>query len=194
MSPATYYNETDWEQSSGPIIPRQFHLADLWPVGLASEIGGGNKDLMADGKHIPLAIGAKALRGKNRCGVVLSYRAEATLAILNIAAGFISRQHVANILTYNGGNPATWAATFVIGQPVYVDDSDALSAGCNLSLSPLNSAGSANPQFGVLTYAQDEYVDYGIGGAGAAAVWPVAADAAQTVETLLPVMLVENSI
>lgn len=187
MSPSTYYTATDWEQSSGPIIPRQYPVGNLWPLGLASEIGGGNKQVLVDGIHPPVAIGLRADRGNNQTGVVLTYNALGDLAQVNIAEGFITRQWVANILTYNGGNPATWAAAFNIGAPVYIDDSANLSAGCNLSLSPLNSAGSGNPFFGYLIYAQDEYVDHGVGGAGVAAVWPVAGDVGKTLEVLLTV-------
>jgi len=192
MSPSTYYTDTDWEQSSGPILPRQYPVGNLWPLGLASEIGGGNKQVLVDGIHPPVAIGLKADRGNNLTGVVLTYNALGDLAQVNIAEGFITRQWVANILTYNGGNPATWAAAFNIGAPVYIDDSADLSAGCNLSLSPLNSAGSANPFFGYLIYAQDEYVDHGVGGAGVAAVWPVTGDNAHTLEVLLTVMHVNR--
>lgn len=187
-----FYGGTDWEQTSGPIIPRQFALGDLWPVGLGAEIGGGNKDVLEDGLHPAVAIGAKAFRPKNLTGTVISYDAAAALVVVNLADKFVSRQYVANVLTYDGGNPATFAASFALGAPVYVDDSDGLSAGVTLSLSPLNSAGSANPLFGYVFYCQDDYLDIGVGGPNAAAGLPVAANNAALVESLLCVMQVND--
>lgn len=183
-----FYFGTDWEQSSGPIITRQIHDSDLWPHGAASEIGGGNKDVLADGLHPILAIGAVADRAAvMKCGVVVSWLGH--LAQVNVAPGFISRQYVANILTYNGGNAATWAAAYNVGMPVYIDDSAPMSSGVTLSLSPLNSAGSANPLAGYLVPAQDEYLDNVVGGANATDPWPKTGNNAATVETLVTVML-----
>jgi hypothetical protein len=67
-------------------------------------------------------------------------------------------------LTYAGGNPATFEQAPVVGQPVYVDDSDDLSEGVTLSMSPLNDADVRNPLAGYLFYCQDEYADAGVGG------------------------------
>lgn len=187
-----FYGGTDWEQTSGPIIPRQFALADIWPVGLGSEIGGGNKDVLEDGLHPAVAVGAKGFRPKNLTGTVISYNAAAGLVILNMADKFVSRQYVANVLTYAANIPDSWAATFALGAPVYVDDSDSLSAGVTLSLSPLNSAGSANPLFGYVFYCQDDYLDIGVGGPNAAAGLPVTANAAALVESLLCVIQVND--
>ena len=54
-----------------------------------------------------------------------------------------------------------------------MDDSDALGAGCTLSLSPLNDAapGIANPLAGWLYYCQDEFADSGIGGPNVTSDW-----------------------
>ena len=55
---AEFYNDPDWEGSSGPIIPRTVDASeDLWPVGTGAmgEIDGGDKDVLADG------LGAHAL-------------------------------------------------------------------------------------------------------------------------------------
>ena len=39
--PNEFYTGTDWEQSSGPMVTRNYDAsADLWPHGAASEIGG----------------------------------------------------------------------------------------------------------------------------------------------------------
>ena len=61
----------------------------------------------------------------------------------------------------------------IIGQPVYVDDSADLGAGCTLSMSTTNHAGTANPLAGYLMYCQDEYVDELIGG-GTSTEWATA--------------------
>lgn len=182
-----FYNDSNWEQSSGPVVSRQFETEDLWPHGAASEIGGGDKDVLEAGTHPILAIGAKADRAAvQQVGAVMSI--ENNLVELNIAHGFICRQFVANILTYNAGVAATWAANYNVGMPVYVDDSAEMSAGVTLSLSPLNSAGSANPLAGFIVPAQDEYDDSLFGG-GNSDAYPKAGNNAATVETLVCVML-----
>ncbi len=172
--PDDFTHGTNWEQSSGPVLPRAFDAsADLWPHGAGSETGGGNKDVLADGLHPVLAIGTTATRPKNLTGVVITYNSANDRAIVNLGEKVIVRQYVANILTYDAqGDPATFDTSMAIGEPVYVDDSDDLSAGCTLSRSPLNDAGSANPLAGYLMYCQTEYDDSEIGGAAASASWP----------------------
>ena len=88
--------------------------------------------------------------------------------------------------------PATFETAPVIGQPVYVDDTAALSAGVTLSLSPLSGAGLANPLAGHLFYCQDEYRDGDIGGANAAVTWPLTWANEET-ETEVCVMLSSDS-
>jgi hypothetical protein len=178
---------SDWQVSSEPYLTIRVPVTDLWPEGLASEIGGGNKDTLDNeaGQHPILAVGAVATRPHNIVGVVVSVHNG--FAVLNVAPGAIVHANVANITGYGA---VTYAATFAIGQPVYIDDSAALTDGVTLSLSALNSAGSGNPLAGYLFYDQDEYVDSVVGGANAAAVWPVTADVAALVEVTLPVLLV----
>jgi len=190
--PDIYYAGTDWQCSSGPIITRRYALTDLWPTGLASEIGGGNKDVLAAGDHPVVAIGTKADRPNNLTGVVVTYL-NAFLIEVNMASKVVVKDYVSNILTYAQGVAATWAATFTIAKPVYVDDSADLPAGCRLSLSPLNSAGSGNPLAGYLHYDQDEYRNIDIGGPNATSDWPVTADNSEAVETALCIMLVNDS-
>jgi hypothetical protein len=156
------------------MITRQVALNDVWPEGNNNKAGGGDCDILEDGLHPALAVGLKANRPENMTGVVVSYNANANLVTMNFADKFCSRQYVANVLTYAGGNPATFDQSMNVGDPVYIDDSDGLGAGTTLSRSPLNSAGNPNPFFGVLFYCQDEYQDYGVGGPNAAAVWPKA--------------------
>ena len=169
--PTEFFSGTDWEQSSGPIVSRKVAVADLWPEG-ANAVG--TKDDLAGGLHPALAIGGITTadgRPENVTGVVMTYTND-YLVQMNIATGFIVRQFVSNILTYSGVTPATFETAPNIGMPVYVDDSAALSAGVTLSLSPLNSAGLANPQWGSLFYCQDEYRDGEVGGPNAAVTWP----------------------
>lgn len=190
-STATFYDEPDWEGSSGPIISRQVAVDYLWPVGAGSEIGGGDKDELEDGLHPFVAIGAKADRPTNLVGVVISYNADAELAQVNVASGFIAKAYVANVLTYSVGNPATFATSIYPGMPVFIDDSN-LAAGVTLSLAPLNSAGSDNPLAGYVWYAQDEYADSGVGGLHSTAGLPKTV-ADELTYTLLNVMLYPGS-
>jgi hypothetical protein len=193
--PTEFIHGTDWEQSSGPIISRMVHLVDVWPQGTGAmgEIAGGDKDILENGMHPAFAIGAKANRPNNLVGVVMSYEPAATLVILNMADKFISRQYVANILTYGQAVPATWAAAYVLGAPVYVDDSEALSPGVTLSLSPENQTPSPNPLFGYIWYCQDDFADHGVGGPNLASGLPVTANDEELVEALLCVMQVNDS-
>jgi hypothetical protein len=164
--PNDFITGTDWEQSSGPIIARMVHLADCWPQGTGAmgEIAGGDKDVLVNGNHPAFAVGAKANRPNNLVGVVMTYEPAADLVILNMADKFISRQWVANVLSYGTSVPNAWDAHLELGDPVYIDDSEALSPGCTLSRSPRNQANSANPLFGYIWYCQDDYADEGVGG------------------------------
>ena len=190
-----FYGETDWECSSGPILTRAFDAsADLWPHGAGSEIGGGDKDVLADGLHPVLAIGGKAQRPINLTGVVVSYNSANDRAEVNLAEKVVVKAYVSNILTYSGTSPNTFDTSLAIGEPVYVDDSDALPAGVTLSRSPLNNdteGASPNPLAGYIFYAQDDYDDSGVAGASAATTWPQTL-AESAVNTLVCVMLVND--
>ncbi len=184
-----FYFGTDWESSSGPILSRQYDIADLWPVGLNSENdGAGDKDILADGLHPCVAIGPKALRPINLCGVVMTYTNDHLIQV-NIARGFCFKAYVANVLTYNAHAAATWDLSLAIGEPVYVDDSEALADGVTLSRSPLACGGEGNPRAGYLWYDQDDYLDAGVGGPNTAADWPKVLVDGATRYTLVTVML-----
>ena len=163
--PDGFFSGTDWEQSSGPYLNRDWELADLWPQGLGGEIDGGNKDVLADGLHPVLAVGPRSERADALTGVVVTYDG-ATRVRLNHAEGFIVRQYVANITGYNEttGAADAWATNADAGTVVYVDDSGPLSAGVTLSLSKTNESGSANPKAGYIMYCQDDYDDSAFGG------------------------------
>jgi len=148
-----------YEVSSGPLVVRRAHIDDVWPEGT-----GAGKDDLAPGDHMFFAIGPKAERPKNVVGMVLSYDTLTDLIELNVAPGAIYKAYVANILTYDQGAAATWAATIDKHVPVWVDDSAALPAGTTLSRSPLNSAGAGNPVAGFTWPDQDEWDDSGVGG------------------------------
>jgi len=175
--PATFFSGTNWQQSSEPVTIVDCMEGDTWPVDTRSI--AGNKDQLDDGLHPVVAIGGMTAadgRPLNLTGIVVSVNMSvlgtATDRVeVDIATGKIVRQWVCNILTYNGGNPATYETAPIVGQPVYVDDSDDLLAGTTLSMSPLNSAGLKNPQAGVLWYCQDEIADGQVGGARTASTF-----------------------
>ena len=86
-------------------------------------------------------------------------------------------------------SPATFDTAVIVGQPVYVDDSAALSDGVTCSLSPLNSAGVKNPQAGVLWYCQDEIADGLAGGARATATFDTSLPNAETEQVYCVLLL-----
>jgi hypothetical protein len=175
---ATFYSGAGYEQSSEPQTVVQVHEADLWPV--ADNSGSGTKDEVEDGLHPVVAVGGRTAadgRPLNVTGVVITCLEGLTepvdLIQLDLADGKIVRNYVCNVLTYSGGTANTFEAAPVIGQPVYVDDSDDLGEGCTLSLSPLNDAAVKNPMAGVLWYCQDEYADASVGGPNTTSDWPM---------------------
>lgn len=168
--PAEFYNLSDYEQSSEPMTVVTVHEADIWPV--ADNSGSGTKDAIGDGLHPVVAIGGRTAadgRPLNLTGVVLSFQAGLTTATglvnINIADGTIVRQYVNNVLTYSGAAANSWEQAPIVGQPVYVDDSNDLSEGVTLSMSPMNDADVWNPLAGYLWYCQDEMADAAVGGA-----------------------------
>ena len=174
---ATFYSGASYGTSSEPETVVQVHEADCWPV--ADNSISGTKDELENGLHPVVAVGGRAVadgRPLNQVGVVITVVEGITepvdLVQLDIAYGKIVTNYVSNILTYAAGVADTFEAAPVLGQPVFVDDSAALGAGCTLSLSPLNSADLANPQAGVLWYDQDEYADASVGGPNTTSSWP----------------------
>jgi len=177
--PDTFRTGTDWEQSSGPLIPLNVHEKDVWPI--ADNSRSGTKDALDPGHHPVVAIGERtaAFRGQLLTGVVYSVlensiNGDYDFIVVNIAPGMIIRDYVANILTYAAGAAATFETTPQPGQPVYVDDSDDLGEGVTLSMSPLNENDDDNPLAGYLTYCQDEMGDSFAGGPNEAATFDTA--------------------
>lgn len=166
-----FYDGTPlYEQSSVPRVNVEVQESDCWPVDDRS--GSGSKDQLAEGLHPVIAIGGRTAadgRPLNVTGLVESYAGTGSgtatdRVVVNIADGVIVRQYVNNTLTYSGGDANTFETAPIVGQPVYVDDSDDLSAGVTLSMSPLNDAGVKNPMAGVLWYCQNEIADGYAGG------------------------------
>lgn len=192
MAYAEFIAGSDYEQSSGPIISRQFAVTDLWPVGLHGKCDGSACDILEAGQHPVVAVGpnvangTKSSRPVNLTGVVTSYTND-YLVTLNLADKVVVRAYVANVTAY----PATFDTSMAIGEPVYVDDSHELGDGCTLSRSPHNSDGADNPLAGYLYYCQDEFYDRGVGGAGQTATWPKTVDNS-LVEAEYCVMLVND--
>ena len=175
--PASFKSGPDWECSSGPIITRDYASTDLWPINTHGDRAGGAKDTLEDGLHPVVAIGPNAANGtksnrpRNLTGVVVSYNEDADIAQVNVAGKVCVKNYVANVTSYSGGDPV-FTTTMSIGTPVYVDDSPDLGLGVTLSLSPWNDANAPNPLAGYLHYCQDEYLNSGVGGPNATAVWP----------------------
>jgi len=165
-----------YQQSSEPLTIVDAQESDIWPV--ADNSGSGTKDAIGEGLHPIVALGGRTVadgRPLNDVGVVISYTAGLTTATgrvrVNVAKGAQIYNPVANVLTYDAGDPNTFEQAPIPNQPVYVDDSDSLGEGVTLSLSPLNNDDLPNPQAGWLDYAQDELPDSAYGGPRAASTF-----------------------
>ena len=185
-----------YETSSIPLTIVDVHEADIWPI--ADNSVSGAKDAIGVGLHPVVAVGGRAAvdgRPMNVTGVVISFTAGLATATgrvrLNVADGYIVKNYVSNVYGYpeNGAAANSWENAPVIGQPVYVDDSDDLGAGCTLSMSSNNEIGVANPMAGVLWYCQDEYVDSAQGGPNAETDFPLEWSNIATEEHLVCVLL-----
>lgn len=171
--PDEFFSGTDWQQSSERLCHPMIPEADIWPIDNNAEAA---KDALADGLHPVVAVGGRTHadgRPDNATGVVISYNAVLSLAVIDLCPGRIVRQYVSNILSYDQGAPNGWEAAPVAWQPVYVDDSADLSAGCTLSMSDQNYDTLDNPLAGYLIHCQDEYADFYIGGPQSDATFPL---------------------
>lgn len=194
---ATFYAGATYETSSEPQTVVQVHEADVWPVHDNSVSGA--KDQVDNGLHPVVAVGGRTAadgRPMNVTGVVVTVVEGLTepvdLIQLDIADGKIVKNYVSNISGYDGADPNAWEQAPVIGQPVYVDDSAALGAGCTLSMSQFNVTGTLkNPQAGVLWYDQDEYADASVGGPNTSSSWPLTW-ASTTYEYVVCILLING--
>lgn len=107
--------------------------------------------------------------GTQLCGTLMTIDATDSIAIVNVAPGFIGNWEVRNVLTYNAGVENTWGAINV-GDPVYYDNSATMPAGVYLSTSPLDNTGAANTLFGHIACITSE----------AAALYPLGGITAST--------------
>jgi hypothetical protein len=114
----------------------------------------------------PAAV-TSVLAGTQLTGTILTVDAARSVAVIDFTCSMVYWQEVRNVLTYNGGNEATWGA-INIGDPVYYDSSATMPAGVYLSTSPLDNAAAANPLFGHVVPANDtDMALYAKGGATA---------------------------
>jgi len=187
--PDEFYSGPNWQQSSDAEPVTYFEKADLWPVGAGSEINGGDKDdlhVVTQNSglvelHPILAVGPKANRAVCATGVVV--RTESANKILfDTRHGRICRQYVANVTGYNETtkDPDAWDASLEAGEPIYVDDSDALADGVTVSRSATNCNGDQNPVAGWIHYCQTDYIDTEFGGTHSTAGLPVTASSTAT--------------
>ena len=123
---------SDYEHSSGPVIPIQVPYARL-------------SDVTPTPSNPARVTGVVA--GLQLTGTVLSTDAGSSIAVLNVAPGFVGHWNVRNVLTYAAAIEDTWGA-INIGAQVYYDGSATMPAGVYLSTSPLDQAGAANTLFG----------------------------------------------
>ena len=104
------------------------------------------------------------LAGTQLCGTIMTIDATDSIAIVNVAPGFIGNWEVRNVLTYAAAVEATWGAINV-GDLVYYDNSATMPAGVYLSTSPLDNTGAANTLFGVIaTITSEAAALYPLGG------------------------------
>jgi hypothetical protein len=96
------------------------------------------------------------LPGTQLCGTLVSTDAADSIAVFNVAPGFIGRWEVRNVLTYNPGvAELTWGA-INYGDPVYYDHSASMPAGVYLSTSPIGTDTVANTLFGFIATKNSE--------------------------------------
>jgi len=89
-----------------------------------------------------------AVAGTEMTGTVLTIDATNSIAVIDFTHSMVYRHDVRTVLTYNPGvAELTWQA-LNIGDVVYYDGSASMPAGVYLSVSPLNTGGTANPIFG----------------------------------------------
>jgi len=91
-------------------------------------------------------------------GTVLTIDAGTSIAIVDFTPGMVYRHNLRTVLTYNPGVAELTWGTVDIGDPVYYDGSASMPANTYLSLSPLNTGGTANALFGWVVPADDNDV------------------------------------
>ena len=145
----------DYEHSSGPVMTIAVpyaRLTDATPT-----------------ESNPCEI-TSLLAGTQLCGTIMTIDASDSIAIVNVAPGFIGNFEVRNVLTYDPGvAELTWGAINV-GDPVYYDHSASMPAGVYLSTAPTGTDTVANTLFGYIVGKTSE----------AAAMYPLGGVTAST--------------
>jgi hypothetical protein len=104
--------------------------------------------------HDPAAI-TSLLPAQAITGTIVTLDTVGQVAVLNVADGATYWHNVRNVLTYAPPNEATWGAINV-GDPIYYDRSASMPATDQLSISPLDNTGAANPLFGFVGLGRGE--------------------------------------
>ena len=142
----------DYEHSSGPVLTIAVPYARLTD---ATPTEGNPCELLS------------VLAGTQLSGTIITADDTDSVAIVNVAPGFIGNWEVRNVLTYAANIEDTWGAINV-GDPVYYDNSATMPAGVYLSTSPLDNLGVANSRFGsIATITSEAAALYPKGGAAA---------------------------
>jgi len=122
----------DYEHSSGPVMTIAVPYARLTD---ATPTPSNPCELVS------------VLAGTQLCGTIMTVDAGDSIAIVNVAPGFIGNWEVRNVLTYKVGAEDTWGA-INYGDPVYYDHSATMPAGVYLSIAPAGADAVANTLFG----------------------------------------------
>lgn len=79
-------------------------------------------------------------------GTILTIDAGRSVAVIDFTCSMVYWHYVRNVTEYSGAESA-WAV-INIGDCIYYDDTAGMPAGVELSTSPLDTGGNANPLFG----------------------------------------------
>ena len=96
------------------------------------------------------------LPGTQLTGTIMVTDAADSIAIVNVAPGFIGNWEVRNVLTYNPGVAELTWGPINVGDLVYYDHSASMPAGVYLSTSPTGTDAVANTLFGVIASITSE--------------------------------------
>jgi len=130
----------DYEHSSGPVMTIAVpyaRMTDATPT-----------------ESNPCQI-TSLLPGTQLCGTILTIDAGDSIAIVNVAPGFIGNWEVRNVLTYAQAAESTFGA-INYGDPIYYDHSATMPAGVYLSTAPAAADAAANTLFGYVACKTSE--------------------------------------
>lgn len=132
-------------------------------------------DKLEDATPTPTMPAALVSRipGTQLSGTILTVDADDEIAVIDFTHSMVYLHEVRNVITYDDGAEATFD-TIDIGDPIFYDRSAIMPAGCQLSLSPLDVNGNANPLFGFRVLPQDWTSDADQGSQGTGGTYEVA--------------------